>query len=74
MRRSLTEGQLNTASWHMQDFNTETGGSVEDFAWHFYEVAIALGYDSRPFVELMEKKFAEECSEVISYIKVSEGW
>lgn len=58
----------------MQDFNTETGGSVEDFANYFYDVANALGYDPRKFVELMEAKFPEECREVITRIKVTEGW
>ena len=58
----------------MQDFATETGGNVEDFANYFYDVAKAIGYESDKFVELMEAKFPEECADVITRIKVSEGW
>ena len=72
--RQLNQGQINTASFEMQDFETETGGSVEDFANYFYDVAKALGYESDRFVELMEAKFPEECADVIMRIKVSEGW
>jgi len=70
----LSETQLNVASWHMQDFNTETGGDISDFAAYFYEISEALGYDTRLFMELMEDRFKEECDDVISHIKVSEGW
>ena len=72
--RQLNQGQINTASFEMQDFAIETGGSVEDFANYFYDVAKALGYDTDKFVELMEAKFREECDDVITRIKVSEGW
>lgn len=74
MRKKITKEQINRASWEMQDFNTETGGSVVDFAEYFYDVAVALGYNSEPFVQMLESKFKDECSEVISRIKVTEGW
>lgn len=70
----LTQSQINTASWEIRDFNTVVGVSIEEFADYFYDVAKALGYDSTLFVELMEREFKEECSEVITRIKVSEGW
>jgi hypothetical protein len=72
--KQLNQGQINSASFEMRDFATETGVSVEDFANYFYDVATALGYESDKFVELMESKFPKECADVILRIKVSEGW
>jgi len=74
MKKQLNQGQINTASFEMQDFATETGGNVEAFANYFYDVAKALGYDTDKFVELMESKFSKECADVIMRIKVTEGW
>lgn len=70
----LSQDQINTASFEMEDFALETGCSLEDFANYFYDVAKALDYDTDKFVELMEKKFSKECGDVITRIKVVEGW
>lgn len=70
----LTQGQVNTAACEMRDFCDETNTPLEHFANYFYDVAVALGYESDNFVEFMEKKFPEECKEVILRIKVIEGW
>lgn len=70
----LAQNQINAASFEMKDFVIETGCCLEDFSNYFYNVAKALGYDSDKFVELMEKKFPKECEDVITRIKVMEGW
>lgn len=72
--KQLNQGQINGAYFDMQDFATETDVSVEAFANYFYDVSAALGYESDKFVELMEAKFPKECADVITRIKVSEGW
>ena len=72
--KKLSQRQINRASSEIDDFIMETGRSAEDFAIYFYKVADALGYESDKFVELMEAKFWDECEDVITRIKVTEGW